>query len=159
MAVVLGALAVCSPAVAVLATFGSGLLGAAWLMAGAALLARDRPWPRVLAVPAILAGVVSAPVLAVPVLVIATAVLVALRVRRGAPLLEVVGLSTVLSLALLAPSAGPAAAPALLVVAVLTGIMLVDRALTLLERRSRPVRSGALATAGAVVLALSLIHI
>ena len=123
--------------------------------------ARPRPTvAAVLAVPAILAGVASAPVLAVPVPVIATAVLVAHRVRRGAPLLEVAGLSTVLSLALLAPPAGPAATPALLAVAVLTGFVLVEGALIRLERRSRPVRYGAiaaLATAGAVALALVLV--
>jgi hypothetical protein len=62
---VLSVLAVCPPAVAALARFGPGLLGVTWLTVGAALLARLRPGLRMIGLPAVVVGVVSAPVLAV----------------------------------------------------------------------------------------------
>jgi hypothetical protein len=89
---VLSVLAVCPPAVAALARFGPGLLGVTWLTVGAALLARLRPGLRMIGLPAVVVGVVSAPVLAVPLLVIAAALLVAERVQRG-PLLLAVAVS------------------------------------------------------------------
>lgn len=159
-AVVLLGLAVFPPAVAVLATFGPGLLGAAWLTAGAALLARTARWQHALAVPAVVAGVVSAPVLAVPLLVVAAAYLVAVRVRRRGPLLlGVAVVGTALPLALLPAPGGAAAVPALLVVAVLVGFVLVDEAGSALARRSRPVAVATGAVLGAAALAVVLVPV
>jgi hypothetical protein len=124
-AVVLGGLAACTPAVAALVTVGPGLLGAAWLTLGAALLVRRHPAVRALGAPAVVAGVLTAPVLAVPVLVGGAAVLVALRVGRGALILGMVPLSVV-PLALLPPPGGPAAVPALVVAVVLIALVLAD---------------------------------
>jgi hypothetical protein len=157
VAAVLVGLAVCAPAVTVLATFGPGLLGAAWLAAGAALFTRRRPWLRVLGVPSVVVGVVSAPVLAVPVLVIGAVVLVAVRLRRGALLLGVAVVATSVPLALLPPPGGAAALPVLVVACVLVGFVLVDEAVAWLAVRPRAVRGGALvagAAAGAVALAV-----
>jgi hypothetical protein len=134
---VLGVLALISPAVRALCTLGPGLLGAMWLTVGAALLTRRRTVLRALGAPAVAAGVVTAPVLAVPVLVGGAAVLVAMRVRRGALVLGVVFPLTVLPLVLLPPPGGAAAVPTLVVTAVLVGLVLVDGALDRLARRRR----------------------
>jgi putative peptide zinc metalloprotease protein len=139
-AVGFGAVAACPPAVTTLATFGPGLLGAAWLAVGAAVLARTRTWLRVLGVPAVLGSIVSAPVLAVLVLVVSAAVLVAVRVRRGAALLGVAVLGAALPLALLPPPGGAAALPAVVAAAMLVGLVVVDEAVARLGRRWRRVR-------------------
>lgn len=138
-AVVFGALAAVPAAVAPLVVVGPGLLGAAWLTAGVALLARRRRAVRALGVLAVVAGVASAPVLAVPVLVGTAAVLVALRNGRSALFLQLAILSTVVPLALLPPPGGAAAVPTCVVVAVLVGLVLVDEALGA-AGRGRPVR-------------------
>ena len=145
----LGSLALCPPAIAALTTFGPGLLGAAWLTAGAALLARGRTWLWILGAPAVLLGIASAPVLAVLVLVISAAVVVTVRVRRRGPsLLGVAVLAAALPLALLPPPGGAAAVPALVALVVLVGLVLLDEAVTRLSSRSamraprRPRRAG-----------------
>jgi hypothetical protein len=134
-ALVLAGLAACTPAVAALVTFGPGLLGAAWLTVGAALLTRRRPLVRALSAPALVAGVLTAPVLAVPVLVGGAAVLVALRARRGTAMLGLVPLSVV-PLTMLPPPAGAAAVPALVVAVVLTALVLVDETVGRVVQRS-----------------------
>jgi hypothetical protein len=134
-AVVLAALAACTPAVAALVTVGPGLLGAAWLTVGAALLTRHHPVVRGVGAPAVVAGVVTAPVLAVPVLVGGAAVLVALRARRGTWMLALVPLSVV-PLTALPPPGGPAAVPALVVAVVLIALVLADETAGRVARRS-----------------------
>ena len=147
----LGSLALCPPAMAALTTFGPGLLGAAWLTAGAALLARGRTWLWILGAPAVLLGIASAPVLAVLVLVISAAVVVTVRVRRRGPsLLGVAVLAAALPLALLPPPGGAAAVPALVALVVLVGLVLLDEAVTRLSSRSAVVRRGGLAALAAV---------
>ena len=127
---VLSVLAVCPPAVAALARFGPGLLGVMWLTVGAALLARLRPGLRMIGLPAVAVGVVSAPVLAVPLLVIAAALLVAERAQRAPLLLALAVPVSVAPLVLLMPPAGGAAVPALVVVTVLGAFVLVDEVVT-----------------------------
>jgi hypothetical protein len=61
--VVLAGLALCTPALAALVTVGPGLLGAAWLTVGAALLTRRHPVVRALSAPAVVAVVLIALVL------------------------------------------------------------------------------------------------
>lgn len=154
----LGSLALCPPAVSALTTFGPGLLGAAWLAAGAALLARSRTWLRVLGIPAVLLGIASAPVLAVLVLVISAAVLVAVRVRRRGPsLLGAAVLAAALPLALLPPPGGEAAVPALVTLVVLVGLVLVDEAVTRLSLWSVTLRRGGLAALAAVPAAALIV--
>jgi hypothetical protein len=135
-AVVLAGLALCTPALAALVTVGPGLLGAAWLTVGAALLNRRHPLVRALSAPAVVAGVVTAPVLAVPVLVGGAAVLVALRARRGTLMLALVPLS-VLPLIVLPPPGGATAVPAFVVAVVLIALVLVDEAVGRAARRVR----------------------
>ncbi|MDT0351242.1 hypothetical protein [Pseudonocardia charpentierae] len=74
-------LAACPPAVGVLVTFGSGLLGTAWLSAGAALLTSPRSLARALGVAVMVLGLLTAPLLAVPVAVL----VVGITARRWAP--------------------------------------------------------------------------
>ncbi len=142
---VLGALAAVPAAVGVLVTVGPGLLGATWLTLGAALLAQRRPGLRAVGLPAVVAGVVSAPVLAVTVLVGGAAVLVALRRRCNALVAGVAIAATVLPLALLPAPGGAVVVPLLVVVAVLVGFVLadeiVDRAVRSRARRTAPGRS------------------
>jgi hypothetical protein len=142
VAVVLAGLAVCPPAVETLTVLGPGLLGAAWLTVGAALLARDRSIPvRVLGVAAVVVAVATAPVLAVPVAVTGAALAVAVRHRRSA-LVVGAGLVTVLlPLTLLPAPAGPAAVPALVVAVVLVGLVSVDEAAERFVRRPRRSRT------------------
>jgi non-ribosomal peptide synthetase-like protein len=150
----LGALALCPPAMAAMTTFGPGLLGAAWLTAGAALLARGRTWLWLLGAPAVLLGIASAPVLAVLVLVISAAVVVTVRVRRRGPsLLGVAVLAAALPLALLPPPGGEAAVPALVALVVLVGLVLLDEAITRLLSGSVMLRRGGLAALAAVPVA------
>jgi hypothetical protein len=82
------------------------------------------------------AGVVTAPVLAVPVLVGGAAVLVALRARRGTLMLALVPLS-VLPLIVLPPPGGATAVPASVVAVVLIALVLVDEAVGRAARRVR----------------------
>jgi hypothetical protein len=150
----LGMLALCSPAVATLTTFGPGLLGAAWLAVGGALLARSRPWLQVLGVPAVLLGILTAPVLAVLVLVVSAAVLVAVRRRRrGTSLLGAAVVGAALPLALLPPPGGAAALPALVAVAVLVGLVVLDETIIGLSTSSRPLQWGGVVALVAVPVA------
>jgi hypothetical protein len=149
---VLSVLALCPPAIAALARFGPGLLGVMWLTVGAALLARLRPGLRMIGLPAVAVGVVSAPVLAVPLLVIAAALLVAERAQRGALLLALAVPVSVAPLALLMPPAGGSAVPALVVVTVLGAFVLVDEVVTRLVRRSPRIRGSLLGGIGVVAV-------
>lgn len=138
-AAMLGAVALAQPALAALVVLGPGLLGAAWLTLAAALLARSRTGVRALGAPAVAAGVVSAPVLAVAVLVGGAALLVGQRLRRGPVLLGTAMPATILPLALVPAPGGAAALPALVVVAVLIGLVLVDAVLDRLVPPDRPI--------------------
>lgn len=139
-AATLGVFALAEPVLAPLVVLGPGLLGAAWLTLGAALLARSWPPVRALGVPAVAVGVASAPVLAVPVLVGGAALLVAMRLRRGPVVLGIAVPAAVFPLALLPPPLGPAAVPAFIVVALLVGLVLVDALLDVLVPLNRPGR-------------------
>jgi putative peptide zinc metalloprotease protein len=140
---VLGALAAVPAAVGVLVAVGPGLLGATWLTLGAALLAQRRPGLRAVGLPAVVAGVVSAPVLAVTVLVGGAAVLVALRRGCNALVLGVAVAATVLPLALLPAPGGAVVVPLLVVVAVLVGFVLADEIVDRAVRsRARPTVPG-----------------
>jgi hypothetical protein len=154
---VLSVLALCPPAIAAPARFGPGLLGVMWLTVGAALLARLRPGLRMIGLPAVAVGVVSAPVLAVPLLVIAAALLVAERAQRGALLLALAVPVSVAPLALLMPPAGGSAVPALVVVTVLGAFVLVDEVVTRLVRRSPRIRGSLLGGVGVVAVVAAVL--
>ena len=128
----------CPPAVEALTVLGPGLLGGAWLTVGAALLARDRPIPVcVLGVAAVVMAVGTAPVLAVPVAVTGAVLAVAVRHRRSTLLVGAGLVAVLLPLTLLPAPAGPAAVPALVVAAVLVGLVSVDEAVERFVRRPR----------------------
>lgn len=80
-ALVLALLAVFPPAAEVLATFGPGQLGVAWLAVGGALLVGAGTGRRLLGLAAVAVGVLTAPVLALPVAVL----VMGATARRWAP--------------------------------------------------------------------------
>jgi hypothetical protein len=149
LAVVLAALAVCSPAVAALATFGPGLLGVAWLAVGAALAQPARRSMRVAGAFAGVLGIATAPVLAVPVAV----AVVVLTARRWAPTAEVAAAlgSSALVLAILSPlsATSPVVGPDRTVLLVAGAVVVVGGFLL-------PGLRAAAATAGSVVLLAAL---
>jgi hypothetical protein len=145
LAAVLVALAACTPAVAALATFGPGLLGAAWLAVGAALTGPGRSPRRLVGALAGAVGIASAPLLAVPVAV----AVVVLTARRWAPTAEVAAAlgSAALVLAILSPlSATSTVVGGDRIVLVVAGAVVVVGGLLL------PGLRAAAATAGSVVL-------
>ena len=144
VAVVLVGLALCPAAVEALTVLGPGLLGAAWLTVGAALLARDRPVPvRVLGVAAVATAVVTAPVLAVPVAVTGAVLAVAVRHRRSPLLVGATLVCVLLPLTLLPAPAGGSAVAALVVGTVLVGFVSLDEAVDRTVRRpGRSERTG-----------------
>lgn len=149
VAFVLVALAASGSAVDALATFGPGLLGVAWLAVGGALLLGTRTPVRVLGVVAVSAGVLTAPLLAVPVAVF----VVCVTARRWAPVAEVAAAlgSAILVLAWLSPT--PAAGAAVgsgrvVLVALAGGIVVIAIAL-------RGFRAAAVTTASVALLAVT----
>lgn len=135
-AVLLASFAVVEPAVTAVATFGPGLLGAMWLVLGAALLARRAGPVRVAGAVAVVAGVVTAPLLVV-------AVVVVIATRNLSTILR--GVLVLAGLGLLVALPGDTARPLLVAAVLVVGTIVVDDL--------RP-RGGAVAAAAGIGLAV-----
>ena len=120
------------------------------LTVGAALLARLRPGLRMIGLPAVAVGVVSAPVLAVPLLVVAAALLVAERAQRSPLLLAIAVPMSVAPLALLLPPAGGGRGARAGRRHRAGAFVLVDEVVTQLVRRSPGIRGRVLGGVGVV---------
>jgi hypothetical protein len=154
-AIALALLVVCEPAITALATLAPGLAGVAWTAVGVALVLRPGPTARLLGAVAALVGVATAPLLAVPLMVVVAAA----TVRRWAPA-ALVALSfgaSVLVVEVLSLPVDRSVAPVALVVAAL---LVAARAAREIVRRTahRPLPSRLGVLVGAVaVLAVAVV--
>ena len=140
----LGLLAMTEPAAAAVAAYRPGLLGAMWLVIGGALLVGGRPLTGVLGAVAVVAGVLTAPVLAGP-----AALAVAVATRRWALRAAAVAAA---GAGFTAVARWLPAAPAAEATTVAGRLLLTAAAVLVLAALALPGLRGSAAVAGTVVL-------